>query len=82
MISPRSEEIKLGTKKPLKLEEAKRCQHKPTMGIKRTALIRCGGCPDRANCISPPCQGGGLNSCPKIGVTLGHEEEELQAGVT
>jgi hypothetical protein len=39
-------------------------------------------CPDRVNCISPPYQGGGLNSRPKIGVTPGHEEEILQRGVT
>ena len=43
MTSPRSEEIKLGAEKPLKLEEAKRCDLKPTMEIKRTARIRCGG---------------------------------------
>jgi hypothetical protein len=44
MASPRSKEIKLGTEKPLKLEEAKRCDLEPTMEIKRTARIRCGGC--------------------------------------
>jgi hypothetical protein len=43
MTSPRSVEIKLGAKKPLKPEEAKRCELKPSMEIKRTAHIRCGG---------------------------------------
>jgi hypothetical protein len=44
MTPPRSVEIKLGAKKPLKPEEAKRCELKPPMEIKRTARIRCGGC--------------------------------------
>jgi hypothetical protein len=43
MTSPRSVEIKLGAEKPLKTEEAKRCELKPSMEIKRTARIRCGG---------------------------------------
>jgi hypothetical protein len=43
MTSPRSIEIKLGAEKPLKPEEAKRCELKPSMEIKRTARIRCGG---------------------------------------
>jgi hypothetical protein len=43
MTSPRSMEIKLGTEKPLKAEEAKRCELKLPMEIKRTARIRCGG---------------------------------------
>jgi hypothetical protein len=41
MTSPRSAEIKLGTENPLKPEEAKRCELKPTMEIKRTARISC-----------------------------------------
>jgi ferredoxin len=44
MTSPRSEEVKLGAEKPLEPEEVKRCELKPTMEIKRTACIRCGGC--------------------------------------
>jgi hypothetical protein len=43
MTSPRSVEIKLGTEKPLNLEEAKRCELKPSMEINRTAHISCGG---------------------------------------
>jgi hypothetical protein len=43
MPSPRSVEIKLGAEKPLKPEEAKRCELKLPMEIKRTARIRCGG---------------------------------------
>jgi hypothetical protein len=44
MTSPRSVEIKLGVEKPLKPEEAKRRDLKPSMEIKRTACICCGGC--------------------------------------
>jgi hypothetical protein len=44
MTSQRSKEIKLGAEKPLKSEEAKRCELKPTMEIKRTANMCCGGC--------------------------------------
>jgi hypothetical protein len=43
MTSPRSVEIKLGADKPLKLEKVKRCELKPSMEIKRTTRIRCGG---------------------------------------
>jgi hypothetical protein len=43
MTSQRSKEIKLGAEKPLKSEEAKRCELKPTMEIKRTASMCCGG---------------------------------------
>jgi hypothetical protein len=43
MTSLRSVEIKLGAEKPLKPEEAKRCELKPSMEIKRTAHIYCGG---------------------------------------
>jgi hypothetical protein len=43
MTSPWSIEIKLGTEKPLKPEEVKRCELMPSMEIKRTARIRCGG---------------------------------------
>jgi hypothetical protein len=42
--SPRSVEIKLGTEKPLKPEEAKLCELKLLMEIKRTACIHCRGC--------------------------------------
>jgi hypothetical protein len=37
-------EIKLVAEKPLKPEEAKRCELKPSMEIKRTVCIRCRGC--------------------------------------
>jgi hypothetical protein len=37
-------EIKLGAEKPWKPEEAKRCELKPSMEIKRTARICCVGC--------------------------------------
>jgi hypothetical protein len=40
MTSPKSEEIKLGVEKPLKPEDVKRCELKPTMEIKRTICIR------------------------------------------
>jgi hypothetical protein len=43
MTSPRSVEIKLGSEKPLKPKEVKRCELKSSMEIKRTARIRCGG---------------------------------------
>jgi hypothetical protein len=43
MMSPRSVEIKLGAEEPLKPEEAKRCELKPPMEIKRTARIHSGG---------------------------------------
>jgi hypothetical protein len=42
MTSPKSVELKLGAKEPL-AEEAKRCELKLPMDIKRTARIRCGG---------------------------------------
>jgi hypothetical protein len=42
MTPPRSVEMKLGAKEPL-VEEAKRCELKLPMEIKRTARIRCGG---------------------------------------
>jgi hypothetical protein len=42
MVSPRSLELKQGAKK-LSMEEAKRCELKLPIEIKRTARIRCGG---------------------------------------
>jgi hypothetical protein len=43
MTSPKSVELKLGAKEP-SMEEAKRCELKLPMEIKRTARIRCRGC--------------------------------------
>jgi hypothetical protein len=43
MTSLKSVELKLGAKEPL-AEEAKRCELKLPMEIKRTAHIRCGVC--------------------------------------
>jgi hypothetical protein len=43
MTSPRNVEMKLGAEKPLKAEEAKQCELRLLMEIKRTAHIRCGG---------------------------------------
>jgi hypothetical protein len=42
MVSPRSLELKQGTKEP-SMEEAKRCELKLPVEIKRTACICCGG---------------------------------------
>jgi hypothetical protein len=42
MVSPRSVELKQGAKEP-SMEEAKRCELKLPVKIKRTARIRCGG---------------------------------------
>jgi hypothetical protein len=42
MVSPKSIELKQGAKEP-SMEEAKRCELKLPVGIKRTARIRCGG---------------------------------------
>jgi hypothetical protein len=42
MVSPKSVELKQGAKEPL-MEEAKRCELKLPVEIKRTACIRCGG---------------------------------------
>jgi hypothetical protein len=42
MVSPRSIELKQGAKEP-SMEEAKRCELKLPIEIKRTARIRCGG---------------------------------------
>jgi hypothetical protein len=42
MVSPRSVELKQGTEEP-SMEEAKRCELKLPVEIKRTARIRCGG---------------------------------------
>jgi hypothetical protein len=42
MMSPKSVELKLGAKEP-SMEEAKRCELKLPVEIKRTARIRCGG---------------------------------------
>jgi hypothetical protein len=42
MVSPKSVELKQGTEEPL-MEEAKRCELKLPVEIKRTARIRCGG---------------------------------------
>jgi hypothetical protein len=42
MTSPRSVKMNIGAKEPL-AEEAKRCELKLPMEIKRTARIRCGG---------------------------------------
>jgi hypothetical protein len=42
MVSRRSLELKQGAKEP-SMEEAKRCELKPPVEIKRTARIRCGG---------------------------------------
>jgi hypothetical protein len=41
MVSPRSVELKQGAKEP-SMEEAKRCELKLPVEIKRTARIRCG----------------------------------------
>jgi RNase P subunit RPR2 len=41
-VSPKSVELKLGAKEPL-MKEAKRCELKLPMEIKRTACIRCRG---------------------------------------
>jgi hypothetical protein len=43
MTSPKSIELKLGAKEP-SMEEAKRCELKLPMEIKRTVRIRCRGC--------------------------------------
>jgi hypothetical protein len=43
MVSPRSLELKQGANEP-SMEEAKRCELKLPVEIKRTARIRCGGC--------------------------------------
>jgi hypothetical protein len=43
MASPKSVELKLGAKQP-SMEEAKRCELKLPVEIKRTARICCGGC--------------------------------------
>jgi hypothetical protein len=42
MMSSKSVELKQGTKEP-SMEEAKRCELKLPVEIKRTARIRCGG---------------------------------------
>jgi hypothetical protein len=42
MMSPKSVELKLGAKEP-SIEEAKRCELKLPVEIKRTACIHCGG---------------------------------------
>jgi hypothetical protein len=42
MVSPKSEELKQGAEGP-SMEEAKRCELKLLVEIKRTARIRCGG---------------------------------------
>jgi hypothetical protein len=42
MVSPKSVELKKGAKEP-SMEEAKRCELKLPMEIKRTARIYCGG---------------------------------------
>jgi hypothetical protein len=42
MVSPKSVELKQGAKEP-SVEEAKRCELKLPVKIKRTACIRCGG---------------------------------------
>jgi hypothetical protein len=42
MVSPKSVELKQGAKEP-SMEEAKRCELKVPVEIKRTARIRCGG---------------------------------------
>jgi hypothetical protein len=42
MTSPKSVELNLGAKEP-SMEEAKRCELKLPMEIKRTVRIRCGG---------------------------------------
>jgi hypothetical protein len=43
MMSPKSVELKQGAEEP-SMEEAKRCELKLPVDIKRTARIRCGGC--------------------------------------
>jgi hypothetical protein len=42
MVSPNSVELKQGANEP-SMEEAKRCELKLPVEIKRTARIRCGG---------------------------------------
>jgi RNase P subunit RPR2 len=42
MMSPKSAELKQGAEEP-SMEEAKRCELKLPMEIKRIACIRCGG---------------------------------------
>jgi RNase P subunit RPR2 len=43
IVSPRNLELKQGAKEP-SMEEAKRCELKLPVEIKRTACIRCRGC--------------------------------------
>jgi hypothetical protein len=54
MVSPKSVELKQGAEEP-SMEEAKRCELKLPMEIKRTARIRCGGrVPTRATASRNP----------------------------
>jgi hypothetical protein len=54
MVSPKSVELKQGTEEP-SMEEAKRCELKLPVEIKRTTRIRCGGrVPTGANASRNP----------------------------
>jgi hypothetical protein len=69
MVSPRSVELKQGAEEP-SMEEAKRCELKQLVEIKRTARI------------SQPRQGGERTySSSKVGTHPLHEAEGLQGGV-
>jgi hypothetical protein len=75
IVSPRSLELKQEAKKP-SMEEAKRCELKLTVEIKRTARIRCGGrVPTGAIASRNPVEG------EKVGTHPRHEAERLQGGV-
>jgi hypothetical protein len=82
MVSPKSVELKQGAKEP-SMENAKRCELKLPVEIKRTARIRCRrACSDRSGRISQPCHRGERPySRSKVGAHLRHEAEGLQGGV-
>jgi hypothetical protein len=82
IVSPRSLELKLETKEP-SMEEAKRCELKLPVEIKRTAphtLRR--ACPDRSYRISQPRRRReGPYARSKVGTHPRHEAQRLQGGV-
>jgi hypothetical protein len=82
MMSPKSVELKQGVEEP-SMEEAKRCELKLPVEIKRIARIRCGARVLTGAITSRnPHQGGeGSYSRSKVSAHPRHEEEGLKGGV-
>jgi hypothetical protein len=81
MVSLKSVELKQGAEEP-SMEEAKRCELKLPVEIKRTARIRCEGrVPTEAIASHNPVKEEKVPTPVRRMTCIRHEEEGLQGGV-